>query len=313
MDDVEISDLQKKATHFESQYNKIKTEFKEFIETTRKNEDLKKNEIQSNQAKKVLTVADSLCRIGTVVSNNSCDPIKNIHENYKQNIDVMYQQLLSSSGLTCIDPTPGAPFDDEVCMAVGLEYGSRYPEDTVYSVIRRGYKRDNVLIRPAEVIISKRPREEVSLKKVSPLTSLIHFLFPSRQKIDQIDLLYKQIDQIEHARSETTIRLEAEIHALQETISQLNEENEELKELKQIVERQSDGLIELDDEVAGLKSSLSQYGRYIEQIENQMQMYADQLKNNEELKNKSEYPETAETDYRSYDANNGATERDWQL
>jgi molecular chaperone GrpE (heat shock protein) len=90
----------------------------------------------------MLVVTDSLCRMMNNTMNHSCDAVRSIHENYHLNIEGMYQQLLSSCKLTVINPTPGTEFDDAIHMAVGLEYNSKYPEDTIYSVIRRGYMRD---------------------------------------------------------------------------------------------------------------------------------------------------------------------------
>jgi len=57
MDDPATTDLEKKANQFESQYNKLKKEFKDYIETSRKNEDHKKKELQSDAAKKMLDFA----------------------------------------------------------------------------------------------------------------------------------------------------------------------------------------------------------------------------------------------------------------
>mgnify|MGYP002683656550 CR=1 FL=1 len=79
MVDPDITDLQKKADHFESQYNALKKEFKDFIETTKKNEELKKKDLQSENAKKMLVVADSLCRMMNSTMDHSCDALRSVH------------------------------------------------------------------------------------------------------------------------------------------------------------------------------------------------------------------------------------------
>lgn len=76
---------------FELRYNELKKEFKYYIETTRNNEVLKRKEIQSDQTKKILVIADSLCRMTAAVDNNTCDLVKELHDTYRQNIDAMYQ------------------------------------------------------------------------------------------------------------------------------------------------------------------------------------------------------------------------------
>ena len=250
MVDPDITDLQKKAEHFESQYNAIKKEFKDFIETTRKNEDLKKKDLQSDQAKKLLVIADSLCRMMNSSMNPTCDAIRSIHENYHLNIEGMYQQVLSSGKLTPIDPQPGTIFDDTLHMAVGLEYNSRYPEDTIFSVIRRGYLRESSLIRPAEVIISKKPREAASIQKPRMFTSFFNRIFPNRQKFDAI---VHDIDQLAHKESEHITRLEGEIAELEKKITQ-NEE--EIHDLNQIITEQADIQEQLEEDIQKLKEDL---------------------------------------------------------
>ncbi|MFA5416188.1 MAG: nucleotide exchange factor GrpE [Methanoregula sp.] len=225
MEDPATTDLKKRADLFESQYNKLKKEFKDYIETSRKNEDTKKKELQADTAKKMLVFADSLTRMsGAATGAPTCDLVNSTNENFQKNIDVMYKQLLSVSGLTPVDPAPGDRFDDSLHMAIGLEYGSRYPEDTVYRVIRKGYLREKTLIRPAEVIISKRPREEIKAQERGIWTSIVRRLFPAHP---QISLLDQQVDALEHARSETTVRLEGEIVTVNQSVAQLMADKQE--------------------------------------------------------------------------------------
>lgn len=266
MVDPDITDLQKKAEHFESQYNAIKKEFKDFIETTRKNDELKKKDIQSDQAKKLLIIADSLCRMMNSSMNTTCDAVRSVHENYHLNIEGMYQQVLSSGKLTPIDPKPGTIFDDTLHMAVGLEYNSRYPEDTIFSVIRRGYLRESSLIRPAEVIISKKPRETASIQKPRMFTSLLYLIFPNRQKFDAI---VHDIDQLAHKESEHITRLEGEIAELEKKITQ-NEE--EIHDLNQIITEQADIQEQLEEDIQKLKENLRTLTTHVRDLKGPVSM-----------------------------------------
>ncbi|HOW05373.1 nucleotide exchange factor GrpE [Methanospirillum hungatei] len=261
MVDPDITDLQKKAEHFESQYNTIKKEFKDFIETTRKNEELKKKDLQADQAKKLLVIADSLCRMMNSSINPSCDAVREVHENYHLNIEGMYQQVLSSGKLTPIDPQPGTIFDDTLHMAVGLEYNNKYPEDTIFSVVRRGYLRESQLIRPAEVIISKKPREPLPLQKPGMVTSIFNRIFPNRQKFDAIA---HDIDQLAHRESEHVTRLEKEIAELEKKIEQ-NEE--EIHDLSQIITEQADIQGQLEDDIQKMKDDLCTLTTYVREFE----------------------------------------------
>jgi len=248
MEDPATTDLKKKADLFESQYNKLKKEFKDYIETSRKNEDTKKKELQADTAKKMLVFADSLTRMsGAAAGTPTCELVNSTNENFQKNINVMYKQLLSVSGLTPVDPAPGDRFDDTLHMAIGLEYGSRYPEDTVYRVIRKGYMREKTLIRPAEVIISKHPREEIKAQKHGIWTSIAHRLFPAHP---QISLLDQQVDALEHARSETTVRLEGEIATVNQSVSQLAADKQETDKRLQELE---DAIGNFEEEIGTIR------------------------------------------------------------
>ena len=292
MDDANSRELQKKTDLFESQYNTLKKEFRDYIENTRKNEDLKKKELQSDNAKKMLVFADSLCRMTATVTSNSCDIVKNSNENFQQNIDAMYRQLLSASGLTPIDPAPGEPFDDTYHMAVGLEYGSRYPDDTVFSVIRKGYVRDNVLVRPAEVIISKYPREEIKNKKSGWWSHVTNWVFPARTRFDLID---QQIDQLEHARSETTIRLEGEINQLKEFVTQSLEEKQEFESL---AHAQAETIERLEEELEDVKETISQSLMVKQEIEYHLRVQVETIERLED-----EIENLKEIVYQSFEQN----------
>lgn len=246
MDDDNITALRKKVDQSESQYNKLKKEFKDYIENSQRNEDLKKKELQSDHAKKMLVFADSLSRMSVSVNNNSCDIVRNTNENFQKNIDAMYNHLLSISGLIPVDPAPGDKFDDTLHMAVGLEYGIRYPEDTVFRVIRKGYLRENTLIRPAEVIISKRPREGTKAGKTRFWEHFTSWMFPGTRRFAQID---QQIAGLEHTLSEESGRLHQEIESLKEFISLSAAEKQETAECIRVLGETTGRLVDEMDEV----------------------------------------------------------------
>lgn len=170
---------------WKSRYDKLRQEFRDYIETSRRNEEKKREELRIDLAKKLLVVADSLSRITAADDNNpynsTCD-IKSYSENLKKNIDAIYGQLLSASGLTSIEPAAGDKFDDRIHNAIGVEYSTVYPENSVFRVIRRGYHVENTVIRPAEVIVSKRPVEVPKVGKPGLLGRILRWIRPSRGK-----------------------------------------------------------------------------------------------------------------------------------
>jgi len=262
MENDEIPYSQNNTDTYESRYLALKKEFKEFIETTRRTEELKRKEIQSDQAKKLLVLADSLCRMITAASKFSCVPGSHSDETtYLQNIEAMYQQLISIGGLIPIDPVPGTPFNDTIHLAVGLEYGSRYPENTVFSVIRKGYTREQILIRPAEVIISRYSRQDGSIKQPGRFIRFIHKFSPPRLTIEFFN---HQMDILEHERSVTTHKLEEEIRTLKETLSGYTHDREELE---QILSEQEKTIERFEDEIDQMKRSLSSYNSWLNALE----------------------------------------------
>ncbi len=251
MEEDTAIEIQKKADLFESKYNNIKKEFKDFIETSRRNEEIKKKEQKTDSAKKMLSLADSLCRMSVPDENCSCDIVKNYSDNLQKNIDVIYQQLLSSSALTPVDPAPGDTFDDTRHMAVGLEYGSRYPEDTVFKVIRKGYLSENMVIRPAEVIISKRPVELTKIKRAGIWKNFTSWMFPSKRRFAIID---QQMDEFKQVQSQKISILQQEMEGLQDFIAQSGAERQKMKELCQL---QGEKIEQLEQEIETLRNDLT--------------------------------------------------------
>ena len=74
-------------------------------------------------------------------------------------INMVHQQLKSAvadAGLEEIDAL-GKPFDPNFHEAVSQQETAEVPEGQVVQQLRRGYKLRERLLRPASVIVSKRP------------------------------------------------------------------------------------------------------------------------------------------------------------
>jgi molecular chaperone GrpE (heat shock protein) len=231
MEQNNIEEIRKKAEKFESQYNKLRQEFKDYIETNRRNEELKKQELRIDSAKKILVVADSLSRISAAYNNISCDIVKSYSENLKKNVDVIYSQLLSASGLTPIKPATGDMFDDRMHIAVGLESGTTYPENSVFRVIRKGYRIENNIARPAEVIISKHPVEVIKIAKPSLWNRVLNWISPPKHRFSDIN---QRIDEFERLQKENVGKLTQDITSLKNMTMQLDATNQKICELERI-------------------------------------------------------------------------------
>lgn len=65
--------------------------------------------------------------------------------------------LLSAEGVEPIDIAPGAEFDPRQQEALGSTQTTDIPEGHIVAVTRPGYKKGDRVLRPAQVIVAKRP------------------------------------------------------------------------------------------------------------------------------------------------------------
>lgn len=108
-----------------------------------------------NLLEKLVPVLDSFDMALAAAQNNQSDMAKAL----KTGIMMVYQQLksaLSDAGLEEVDAT-GKAFDPNVHEAVSQQESADLPEGQVVQQLRRGYKLRERLLRPATVVVSKRP------------------------------------------------------------------------------------------------------------------------------------------------------------
>ncbi len=251
MEQENSDDIRKKADRFESQYNKLKQEFKDYVEVSRKNEEKKRVEIKTDLSKKLLTVVDSLTRISGSGNEQTCEMMKNYSDNTQKNIEAIYDQMLYASGLKPIEPVAGDRFDEQRHIAVGLEYGTKYPQNSIIRLARKGYLFENNIVRPAEVIVSKNPVEQ---KKIKPgfwdhLTGMI------KRKKQEVSGMNKRIDEIERIQKEKSDKIAIDLESLRNSIRELDTKAKQTYELE--IER-SQKITEISRELEFLKNSISE-------------------------------------------------------
>ena len=220
-----IEQVKKKAEKFETQYNKIKQEFKDYIEISKKNEEKKRLDIRSDISKRLLVVADSLDRIAGSGNASSCELMKGHTENIIKNIDAVYSQMLSASGLTAIEPMAGDKFDEQKHIAIGLEFGLKYPENTVFKVVRKGYLMENNVVRPAEVIISKNPILQ-HIAKPGLWDRLLRIIKPEGLNLSGIK---QEMDELDRKNKEKMDKLALDIESQNERMDKIIKEIESLR------------------------------------------------------------------------------------
>jgi molecular chaperone GrpE len=108
-----------------------------------------------NLLEKLVPVLDSFDMAMAAAQNAQGDAGKSL----KTGIAMVHQQLKSAlidAGLEEVDAA-GKPFDPNLHEAVSQQESADMPEGQVIQQLRRGYKLRERLLRPATVIVSKRP------------------------------------------------------------------------------------------------------------------------------------------------------------
>jgi molecular chaperone GrpE len=102
----------------------------------------------------LLPVRDSLER-GLEAANDPAASVEALTEG-KQLIMKMLTKAMGDHGLKTIDPA-GETFDPEKHEAMTMLTSDQHDENTVIDVIEKGYQLHDRLIRPAKVVVSRKP------------------------------------------------------------------------------------------------------------------------------------------------------------
>lgn len=102
----------------------------------------------------LLPVRDSLER-GLAAAEEPSATIETLSEG-KQMIMRMLNKVLGDHGLETIDPV-GEAFDPEKHEAMAMVPSAEHDENTIIDVLEKGYQLHDRLIKPAKVVVSRKP------------------------------------------------------------------------------------------------------------------------------------------------------------
>ena len=112
-----------------------------------------------NLVTKLLPVLDSF-EMAMAAAQNTPAPGAQTLQSLQDGVNMVHQQLktvLAESGLETIEAA-GQPFDPNLHEAVSQVDNPDLPEGTVAQQLRKGYRLRERLLRPATVIVSKKPQ-----------------------------------------------------------------------------------------------------------------------------------------------------------
>lgn len=102
----------------------------------------------------LLPVVDSMER-GLEAADDPSATVETLKEG-KQLIQKMLTKAMADHGLQVIDPL-NEPFDPELQEAMAMLPSEEHDENTVIEVLEKGYRLHERLIRPAKVVVSRKP------------------------------------------------------------------------------------------------------------------------------------------------------------
>lgn len=125
----------------------------------RMNDDLKRERMYSSYSLSEKLI-DSIEIFDQALNVQTDDPnFKNFLYGFKM-IKDMFMTSLNQEGVSLINTSIGEEFDPVTEHAVDTAYDEAFQENTILKVVKKGYKYKDRLLRPAMVVINKKPQTE---------------------------------------------------------------------------------------------------------------------------------------------------------
>ena len=147
-----IAELESELAETRDKYLRLAADFDNFKKRTRQEQMETIQHASSELIARLLPVLDDL---QSVLEHQP----GGVDESWAKGLELSVRKLedaLGTHGLRPIESV-GSHFDPKMHEAVGHEESTEYPEDTVVSELRRGYRIRDRVVRPALVKVSRRP------------------------------------------------------------------------------------------------------------------------------------------------------------
>jgi len=150
--DEELAALRKQADEQRALYLRALADFDNYKRRTERDYQTRSDAGRRDVIKKLLPALDNLQRALQFRARGT--PSEQIVDGLLATVK-QFEAILESENVRAIE-TLGKPFDPAVSEAVGTASDGSVPDNTVLDEARRGYRIGDDVLRPAQVIVSKR-------------------------------------------------------------------------------------------------------------------------------------------------------------
>lgn len=152
-----INNEKKKAEEAEEKYLRLAAEFENYKKRQEKEMSKFKKTTVKEIMKDILPVMDSLEELMMMFYSDNLT-IKMLSEGVDATISLL-SDFLEANNVKTFNSL-GEGFDPNIHKSIGSRLITKYPKDTIVEVFRKGYMIDDILLRAADVMISKKSEKE---------------------------------------------------------------------------------------------------------------------------------------------------------
>ncbi len=265
---VELAEKEELIKSAEERCQKLKSDFTRYKKRVDDREEAVSGKVHGELARRLLSVADSLDRAMDSYNTNQdsgFELVEKMLDGTRNNLEMTYNQLLSSLGVTPIAPSPGDRLNDELHTAIEATSNTFLPDKTILSLVRKGYTLNGELIRPAEVVISRGGEAGEAEAKSKGILSKILRGFESRvfrRRFEELDIRERELNQNEEMLQRSAKELDAREEELkkmiEEAVKRREAEESRVHELEQNKEVLNVKVKELKRQLRTIQESLTE-------------------------------------------------------
>lgn len=148
----QLVSIQEESRETKEKWLRVCAEFDNFQKRVKRDKENWKLESVQNILKDFLLIADS---VDLLLQNAEA---KALDESLKEGLSLIAQncnKLLESNGVTKVNPEKGVAFDPETHRAISVFETKDLAPNSILMVVRAGYKTNQQVFRPADVVVSK--------------------------------------------------------------------------------------------------------------------------------------------------------------